>query len=237
MNNELTDKGTQNEHNGYKIRIDEQIFNLHKQEVTGRELLTKVGRDPERFLLTLVLPGEPDRLISLDEYVDLTAPGIEQFALVSKEIHYSFRIDERPFSITDPTPTGRYLLGLVGRAPETHLLNLNLPNQDDLLIEANEQVDLRMAGREQFSVTVKDHPHPHITIIVNGRKKVVTAKVLSFEQIVALAFETMPSGQNIVFTVVYRGGEGNKPDGTLSSGDTIKVKDGMIFNVTATDKS
>lgn len=75
------------------------------------------------------------------------------------------------------------------------------------------------------------------TIIVNGRQKIVNEKVLSFTQIVALAFDNPPSGPNIVFTVTYRKGEGNKPEGSLVDGDTVKIKDGMIFNVTATDKS
>jgi hypothetical protein len=72
------------------------------------------------------------------------------------------------------------------------------------------------------------------TIIVNGRKKVVTAKEMSFAEIVALA--NLPTGPNIVFTVTYRRGDGDK-EGTMVEGDTVKIKDGMIFNVTATDKS
>lgn len=75
------------------------------------------------------------------------------------------------------------------------------------------------------------------TIIVNGRQKVVTSKELSFAEIIALAFDNPPTGQYIVFTVTYRRGQGNKPEGTLLEGETVKIKDGMIFNVTATDKS
>lgn len=74
-------------------------------------------------------------------------------------------------------------------------------------------------------------------VIVNGREKVVTKKEMSFSEIVALAFDSPPMGPNIVFTVTYRRGEGNKPEGTMVDGDTVKIKDGMIFNVTATDKS
>ena len=76
-----------------------------------------------------------------------------------------------------------------------------------------------------------------VTIVVNGRQKVVTEKEMSFAEIVALAFDNPPTGPNIVFTVTYRRGHGNKPEGTLVEGGTVKVKDGMIFNVTATDKS
>ena len=83
---------------------------------------------------------------------------------------------------------------------------------------------------------VKSHEKEY-TIIMNGRQKVVTEKELSFEQIVALAFDNPPTGPNIVFTVTYRRGEGKKPEGTLLPGEIVKIKEGMIFNVTATDKS
>ena len=75
------------------------------------------------------------------------------------------------------------------------------------------------------------------TIVVNARQKVVTKKELSFDEIIALAFDTPPTGQNIVFTVTYRRGEGNKPEGSLYDGESVKIKEGMIFNVSATDKS
>ena len=75
------------------------------------------------------------------------------------------------------------------------------------------------------------------TIIVNARPKIVTAKEMSFAEIVALAFDTPSTGQSTVFTVTYRKGEGHKPEGTLVDGETVKIKEGMIFNVTATDKS
>jgi hypothetical protein len=76
-----------------------------------------------------------------------------------------------------------------------------------------------------------------ITIVVNGREKTVTGKELSFAQLVALAFDTPPTGENIVFTITYRRGQGEKPEGSLVEGETVKIKKGMIFNVTPTDKS
>jgi hypothetical protein len=68
-------------------------------------------------------------------------------------------------------------------------------------------------------------------------EKVVSKGELSFSEIIALAFENPAPGPNIIFTVTYRRGEGKKPKGTLVEGETVKVKDGMIFDVTRTDKS
>jgi hypothetical protein len=75
------------------------------------------------------------------------------------------------------------------------------------------------------------------TIVVNGEQKVVTADELSFDQIVDLAFDPSQRGPQIEFTVDYRKGDDKKPKGSLVQGQTVKIKDGMIFDVTRTDKS
>lgn len=75
-----------------------------------------------------------------------------------------------------------------------------------------------------------------ITIVVNGREHKVEKGAISFEEVVALAFPNDTGGQ-IVYTVTYRRGHPDKPEGTLAPGQSVKIKDGMIFNVTRTDKS
>lgn len=83
-----------------------------------------------------------------------------------------------------------------------------------------------------------DKEDKNTTIIVNTREKIVTQKELTFAEIIALAYENPPTGANVLFTVAYRRGEGNKPEGTMVETDPpLKIKDGMIFNVSATDKS
>lgn len=77
-----------------------------------------------------------------------------------------------------------------------------------------------------------------VTIIVNGRQREVDERELSFSDVVYLAFGERPGDSpSKFFTVTYRRGHGDKPEGHLVEGETVKVKDGMIFNVTATDKS
>jgi hypothetical protein len=85
-----------------------------------------------------------------------------------------------------------------------------------------------------------EHGHGHdrpFTIIVNGREKKVNDDELSFRQIVGLAFDSPPSGENIVFTITYRNGPRENPEGSLYEGKSVKIRSGMVFNVTATDKS
>lgn len=77
-----------------------------------------------------------------------------------------------------------------------------------------------------------------VTIIVNSRpKEVAKNEDLSFERAVDLAYDgNPPTGPYVVFTVMYRRGEGNK-DGSLVAGQAVKVKEGMVFSVSATDRS
>lgn len=81
-----------------------------------------------------------------------------------------------------------------------------------------------------------DHPK-EISIVVNGREKQVVQRELTFSELVALAFNVTPTTGNTIYTITYRRGEGSKPEGMLVEGESTKVKEGMIFNVTATDKS
>ncbi len=74
------------------------------------------------------------------------------------------------------------------------------------------------------------------TIVVNARKKTVTKKELSFDEVVELAFGP-PNYETSVYTVTYQKGDDKKPKGSLVRGETVKVKDGMIFDVIRTDKS
>ena len=74
-------------------------------------------------------------------------------------------------------------------------------------------------------------------IIVNGRPKVHQGKLITFEQVVELAFGASGNDGKTIYTVTYSKGEDSKPKGTLAAGENVRVKDGIIFTVTPTNKS
>jgi len=81
-------------------------------------------------------------------------------------------------------------------------------------------------------------PNDHeLTIIINSRPTQVLKGELSFQEVLGLAFDPVPSGEMVEFTVAYRRGGGKKHEGTMVEGESVKVKDGMVFDVTETDKS
>ena len=83
-----------------------------------------------------------------------------------------------------------------------------------------------------------NHPDDKgFSIVVNGRKKTVEEEELTFDQVVGLAFDDPPTGEFICFTITYRNAGGRKPEGTLVEGESVKLRDGTVINVTVTDKS
>lgn len=72
---------------------------------------------------------------------------------------------------------------------------------------------------------------------VNSRVKLWNKKTISYDEVIILAFGSVSSDPNVSYTVAYKKGDNNKPEGTMVKGDEIKVKNGMRFNVTQTNRS
>jgi hypothetical protein len=71
-----------------------------------------------------------------------------------------------------------------------------------------------------------------VHIIVNGRPKKVPGPSITFEQVVALAFNPVPP--NAFFTVTWSLGSHG---GSLTPGNSVRVHNGMKFDVTETGQS
>lgn len=74
-------------------------------------------------------------------------------------------------------------------------------------------------------------------IIVNAEEKSWNEKEISFEQVAGLAYGSYEDHPDITYSITYKRGEGNKPEGSLTKGQSAKVKDKMIFNATKTNRS
>jgi molecular chaperone DnaK (HSP70) len=74
-------------------------------------------------------------------------------------------------------------------------------------------------------------------LFVNGRQRVVSTGELAFDDILKLAFAQPPTGANVIFTVTYNRSPGPRSSGSLVAGQRVKVQNGTVLNVTATDKS
>ena len=76
----------------------------------------------------------------------------------------------------------------------------------------------------------------HFNLIINGRPNQWNNERINFSEVVNLAFPP-PHKDTEFFTVQYSRGPDDNPQGTLIDGQDVKVKSGMVFDVTKTDKS
>ena len=111
----------------------------------------------------------------------------------------------------------------------------------ELFKEVDGNQEAQIVPRDHSQIKLKQDEHLYsqkdLVVIVNGRQKTITDRRLSYNEVVALAFDNPPTGPNILITVTYRNGPHEHPEGSLFPGESVKTKNGMIFNVRATDKS
>jgi len=214
-----------------KFVIESKQYETYEQFLTGAELKTMAGIPLETELYLSISKPYKDELIENDKQVDLARPETEYF-FVKKKL--AFTINNLPFTWYKQYIRGIQLreLGKIG-AEDAIFLAIEKPFEDEL-IKDDDQVDLARPGIEHFYS--KEVP-VDFTIIVNARPKQWKEKTISFEQVVVLAFGAINNRPETVYTVTYSRGVEPKPEGTMVKGSVVKIKNKMVFDVTATDKS
>lgn len=76
-----------------------------------------------------------------------------------------------------------------------------------------------------------------ITIIVEGAPHEWPKQKISYEEVVTLEVPDYAQHPDINYAVKYKRAHGNKPEGILVKGDSVKVKEGMVFSVSETGQS
>ena len=77
-----------------------------------------------------------------------------------------------------------------------------------------------------------------VTIIVDGTAHEWPKNAdITYAEVVTLEVPDYPQHPEITYSVKYKNGHGDKPEGTLSPGGSVKVKDGMVFTVSPTGQS
>jgi len=76
-----------------------------------------------------------------------------------------------------------------------------------------------------------------VTIYINGTPAEVEKGKLTYEEIIALAFDNPPQGDQVQITIQYTRGHSSKPKGSLVEGQSVQIIEGMEFDVTATNRS
>jgi hypothetical protein len=84
---------------------------------------------------------------------------------------------------------------------------------------------------------LNNHHDKTVIIIVDATQHEWPKEEISYAEVVTLEFPDYPNHPEINYSVKYKRGHGYKPEGTLSPGGSVKVKEGMVFNVSQTGQS
>lgn len=77
-----------------------------------------------------------------------------------------------------------------------------------------------------------------VTVVVDGTPHQVPKKEnITYAEVVTLAYPDYPSHPEITYSVTYERGDGDKPEGILPPGGSVKAKEGMSFRVNRTGQS
>jgi len=214
----------------YQYRLNEQVFETSDPVVTGRDIRAQADLVPVSDYILIQLGDRTTRSVGLEEPINLNRAVMPEFLSFFGDRTFSLTINERGYEWgAEEIPISA--IRRHASIPDDH--EVVLDSEGDRVLEDGDVVRLKGKGVER----IRSRPAEQICIIVNTRQKFVAPGQISFAQLVVLAFPDLPIGPNTAFTVSYRKGRGDKPEGTLIEGESIKVKKGMVFNVSATDKS
>ena len=142
-------------------------------------------------------------------------------------------IDGHPLSLVSPI-SGEDLYAAAHVEGEAVLYREVVGNAEDVFVERG-ATGIVLTEDEHF-YSAERHKTEH-TILVNARRKTVNGRKVRFEQIVKLAFPEGEISTQTVYTVAYSNGPPRNPEGMMVAGQSVRVCDGMVFDVTETSRS
>ncbi len=96
-------------------------------------------------------------------------------------------------------------------------------------------IDQESEGPESEAMNGKERM---VTIFVEGTPHLwPKSEKITYVQVVTLEVPDYAQHPEITYAVKYRHGPGHRPEGVLPPGGSIKVKEGMVFNVSETGQS
>lgn len=226
------------DHGPYHERIGVQGFNFKKvvlaePVVTGNAILEAAEAFPvEEYLLFRITRSGVTEEIRPDSALDLRLDGMDRFLVFRSDRTFRFLLDERAFDWGASQISGATLKHLAGVDMSDHDAWQLGTDGTEALIEDDCFADLAAPGVERFITR-----HTGLTIVVNGKRKEVFRRRLSYWEVVRLAFPDSVKSESIIYTINYARGPHANPEGSMVDGQHVKIKENMVFYVTPTDRS
>ena len=128
----------------YLVKINEEVFKVYQEKVTGQELLEAAGfKHPNCHRLFQVFCGyDQSHQVDLNQTIDLTQYGLERFYTQEVE-ETSFYLDDEKYEVVEKVLTPNQILDKAGLDPEKYYL-MAIENGDQHSYEncPNEEINL-----------------------------------------------------------------------------------------------
>ncbi|MEO7465562.1 MAG: multiubiquitin domain-containing protein [Sphingobium limneticum] len=219
------------EYDTLRIVIDGRDFVMDPVALTGRDILAAVEADPAASDVLIRVDGGRARLLAPTDQV-VPADGEAHFRVHRSGTLRYLKVNDRFWEWGAPAIQEHDIRDIAG-----------IP--DDVLLHLVGGDPLRSGGLVDLTVdwvpSVVSKPDRAraltVPVVVNGRQQHLAMAEVSFEDLVALAYPDRPPRLNEMFTVTYRHGPADRPEGSLAPTQTMRSTSGASYNVTATDKS
>jgi hypothetical protein len=214
-----------------KFVVEGRTFESHKQYKTDTEIKQEAGLPAEAELYLAICEPWQDEKLKPGELIDLARPGIEQF-FIKRTLPYILNGQKHESA-------SQYIRGLrlrkEGNIPDDEeiWLKIEKPWADELITD-DTWVNLARPGIEDFVSRKTDHK---VILIVNAREKPWNKKTITFEEVVILQYGSYDPNPLVKYSVTYKNGPRENPEGIMSVGETLFVKHKMNFHVGKTIES
>ena len=225
-------------HGPYQVLIGDENLRFEPRLIsdptpTGGQILEAACvKSPVEFVVYQLHTGGLLEELGVELTTDLRDAGIERFIVMRTDRSFRLLLNDHACEWGVKQISGFTLKKIAGVDLEATDVWQEFSGRAPRLIEDTELVDLAEPGVERFVTRERLYK-----IIVNARPKEVKQSRLTFWEVVRLAFPQAAPSPTTYFTVTYKRGPISNPEGSMVDGQSVRIKDGMLFNVTCTDRS
>ncbi|WP_218667941.1 multiubiquitin domain-containing protein [Sphingopyxis sp. KK2] len=212
----------------FRYTVDGKPHGTNDKIELGDQIRATAGLTPtSEFVLIQIVDGVACS-IGLEDTVTFEKGQTAVFLSFRSDRIFTFSVDERGWEWGAPAIAAVDILRYAGLPDDFELI---LDSAGDSVIPHDGEVNLDRPGVER----VRSREAKTVTIKVNGRSRTVEKRPHSYREIAAIAYPN-PDFDKFNYTITYLHGV-HSAEGDLVEGETIKVKNGMVFNVRRSDKS
>ncbi|WP_339913382.1 multiubiquitin domain-containing protein [uncultured Brevundimonas sp.] len=216
----------------FPFTVNGRPFSIDDDDPSGRDLRAAARLDPASAWILIQIRDRGATSLGLDDKITLRKGETAVFRAFESDRLFSFTLVERGWEWGAETILESELRQY-GEVPDDY--DIVQDKAHDEVIERGSAISLTDKGAEQF--ITRPTPPREVTIRVNGRKRTVPAGLITYETVVGLAFPDAVPNPDVIYTVGFRHGGAAHPEGSLVAGQSVEVREGMIFVATPTNRS